>query len=411
MPTAPKKSFVFPVLQNTLKLLAVGCALALGACGGPPDKLMTPTTIASENARNIPIIVATTRQPSDDPGTLFSGKRGDLNYANITISVPPNHVSGEIEWPTSLPVNPNKYFATQKAELISQQQFRATVRRNIAQYRTGGKVFVFIHGYNTKFDAAVLRLAQIANDSEANVTPVLFTWPSQGRLLGYPYDRESAAYSRDALEIVLRELANEPAVTDITVLAHSMGNMVALESLRQMAVRNGEVSRKIRSVILASPDVDVDVARTLIGGMGKKPPHFTLFISRDDRALMASRLVWGSTDRLGQINPLQEPYRDALAVYKNMDVFDLTELQTNDSINHTKFAASPAVVKFVGSYLMSGKALDTGRMGIGDHIGTFVIGATNVVGNTATAAVSAPIAIIDPATRENLSDRIGAIIP
>ncbi|WP_346336197.1 alpha/beta hydrolase [Hohaiivirga grylli] len=400
------------MFQSTLKSFAVLLPLALTACGGTPEKMMTPTTFeVDSSAKTIPIVVATTRLASEDPGILFTGKRGDLAYANVKISIPPTHVDGEIEWPKSLPADPSKYFATQSAEHIKPQQFRTAVRKNIQQYRTGGKVFVFIHGYNTKFDAAVMRLAQIASDSNSNVTPVLFTWPSQGKLFGYPYDRESAAYSRDALELVLKELANEPSVTDITVLAHSMGNMVALESLRQMAVRNGEVSRKIRSVILASPDVDVDVARTLISGMGKRPPHFTLFISRDDRALMASRLIWGSTDRLGQINPLQEPYRAELAEYKHMDVFDLTNLQTGDSTNHTKFAQSPAVVQFVGKYLMSGKPIDTGRMGLGDHIGAFVLGTTNAVGNAATAAVAAPISIIDPATRENLTDRFGAFVP
>ncbi len=398
-------------LSTFFRSLALLAALLLSGCGGTPEKLMAPTPIQAEHLKRVPIVIATTRKGTDDPGTMYSGERGNLSYAKVSVSIPPNHVSGEIEWPTSLPVDPNKYFATREASLISQKDFRAAVRQNIRQYKTRGSVFVFIHGYNTRFDAAVYRLAQIANDSGANTTPVLFTWPSQGKLLGYAYDRESATYSRDALEIVLQELVAEPEVRDITILAHSMGNMVALETLRQMAVRKKEISRKIRNVILASPDVDVDVAKLLIGGMGKLPPHFTLFISRDDRALKASKVVWGSTDRLGSINPLQEPYRDQLAAYKNMDVFDLTELQTGDSLNHTKFAQSPAVVQFVGQHLMSGNRMDTERVGIGDHIGSFVIGATNVVGNAATAAVSAPIAIIDANTRANLSDRVRAIVP
>ncbi len=399
------------VLLSTWKIVAIVSTLALSGCGGPPERLMTPTMVSANGAKLVPIVVATTRLPSEDSGIMFTGARGDLGFANVVISVPPNHVSGEIEWPTSLPVDPNKYFATHKAELLSASQFPAAVRQNIRQFKSGGRVLVFIHGYNTRFDAAVLRLAQIALDNGSMTTPVLFTWPSRGKLLGYPYDRESVAYSRDALETVLRDLAREPSVSDITVMAHSMGNMVALEALKQMAVRDGHVARKIKNVVLASPDVDIDVAKTLIGGMGSNPPTFNLFISRDDKALAASRLVWGSTDRLGQIDLSQERYRQSLAGYKNMNIFDLTELQTGDSLNHTKFAESPEVVRFLGTYMMSGRPLDTGKIGLGDHIGTFVVGASSILGNAAATAVAAPISLVDPATRGNFSDRLEATVP
>lgn len=406
-----KKMALVPFFYEVRKALLLIAILAISGCGGKPDGLMSPTPLTSTEAHQVPIIVATTRQLTQNPATLYSGERGKLTYAKVVVSIPPGHVSGQIEWPSSLPVDPNKYFSTSQASLLDQSGFQAAVRQSMRQRRSNGKVFVFIHGYNTPFDAAVYRLAQISYDSGADVAPILFTWPSRGKLLGYPYDRESAAYSRDALEKLLQDLANAPEIKDITILAHSMGNMAALESLKQMAVRKGNVTGKIRNVILASPDVDVDVAKVLINGMGPKPPRFTLFISRDDRALGASRLVWGSSDRLGSIDPAKEPYRTALSRYHNMDIFDLTTLRTSDSLNHTKFAESPDVVRFVGERLMAGEKMDSQTIGVGDHIGNFMIGATSVVGNVATAAVSAPIAIIDPATRHNLSERVQSIIP
>lgn len=411
IPSLERFSTLKRFTRKASKALLLVATFSISGCGGTPDGLMSPSSLASPDAHQVPIVIATTRQSTENPATLFSGERGKLSYAKVAVSIPPNHVSGQIEWPSSLPVDPNKYFSTQQASLLDQKGFQTAVRQSMKNRKSNGKVFVFIHGYNTRFDAAVYRLAQISYDSGADVAPVLFTWPSRGKLLGYPYDRESAAYSRDALEKLLQDLARDPEVKDITILAHSMGNMAALEALKQMAVRSGNVSGKIRNVILASPDVDVDVAKVLIEGMGSKPPRFTLFISRDDRALGASRLVWGSTDRLGSIDPGKEPYLTALSRYSNMEVFDLTSLQAGDSLNHTKFAQSPDVVRFVGERLMAGQKMDTQTIGIGDHIGSLVIGATTVVGNAATAAVSAPIAIVDPATRENLSDRIHAIVP
>ena len=151
-------------------------------------------------------------------------------------------------------------------------------------------------------------------------------------MLAYGYDRESTAYSRNALENVLKAFARDPAVGEISILAHSMGNSLALETLRQMAIRDGRVAPKIRNVLLAAPDVDVDLAREAIVDMGPKSnrPSFTLFVSQDDRALAMSRRVWGSEARLGAINPDQEPYRTQLE-QASVTVLDLTKLKAGDA--------------------------------------------------------------------------------
>ena len=92
-----------------------------------------------------------------------------------------------------------------------------------------------------------------------DVAPILFTWPSGGSLVDYVYDRDSAMYSRDALEAVLQALVDSRNVGSISILAHSMGNYLAVESLRQMAIRDRGLPSKIRDVMLASPDAAKDV--------------------------------------------------------------------------------------------------------------------------------------------------------
>jgi esterase/lipase superfamily enzyme len=66
---------------------------------------------------------------------------------------------------------------------------------------------------------AVYRFAQIVHDAHVDVAPVLFTWPSGGTAIDYVYDRDSAIYSRDALEAVLQALVKDPAVGSISILA------------------------------------------------------------------------------------------------------------------------------------------------------------------------------------------------
>ncbi len=67
--------------------------------------------------------------------------------------------------------------------------------------------------------------------SGAKVAPILFTWPSRASVFDYNYDKESTNYSRVAFEQTLRTLAKDPDVKDITVMAHSMGTWLAMESL------------------------------------------------------------------------------------------------------------------------------------------------------------------------------------
>ena len=94
---------------------------------------------------------------------------------------------------------------------------------------------------------------------------------SRGRHAGevglgaYAFDRESANYSRDALEQLIEALELNPNVKEINLVAHSMGNWVTLEALRGRSIRAGRLGKKIRNVFLVAPDVDVDVFRTQIG--------------------------------------------------------------------------------------------------------------------------------------------------
>jgi esterase/lipase superfamily enzyme len=266
-------------------------------------------------------------------------------------------------------------------------------------------VLVFIHGFNNRFEDAVFRFAQIVHDSRAPVVPVLFTWPSRGSILAYGYDRESSTWSRNALETMLKAIARDPSVGEISILAHSMGNVVTLEALRQMAIRDGRVAPKIRNVILAAPDVDVDLAREAVMEMGPNRPNVTLLVSQDDRALAVSRRVWGDSVRLGAIDPDAEPYRSEMK-QSDITVVNLTALSADDSLNHNKFATSPEVVQIIGRQLAGGQVLTDSRVGVGDVIVGATTGIASSVGRAAGVVVSAPVAIVDPRTRENFGDQV-----
>ncbi|WP_084044470.1 esterase/lipase superfamily enzyme [Ensifer sp. WSM1721] len=382
----------------------------LAACASRPTGVLQPVA-ASPAASQVEMLVATTRDRSENPGEMFSGERAlEPAFADITVSVPPTGVrkAGEVAWPRRLPPNPSTDFATVKAEQVD----RAAAERwlsNAVRKSPDRSVLVFIHGFNNHFEDAVFRFAQIVHDSGAHSTPVLATWPSRGSLLAYGYDRESTNYTRNAVERLFQYLARDPEVKEVSILAHSMGNWLALESLRQMAIRNDGLPAKFKNVMLAAPDVDVDVFRSQIADMGKQRPRFTLFVSRDDRALAVSRRVWGNVSRLGAIDPEQSPYREELAA-NNITVIDLTKIQAGDRLHHSKFAESPEIVQLIGTRLSAGQTLTDSRLGLGDHIVAATAGAAHAVGTTAGLVVAAPAAIVDQNTRQNYAHHVEALV-
>ena len=394
-------------------VLVVGTVLMLSGCGGRPIGVMQPTGQQLPGTTAVDLLVATTRAPSEDTAILFTGERGTgLRVDAVKVSIPPeaNRKVGQVQWPEKLPGNPVRDFTTVSVDPIeSAAESSAWVHRHLPANR---RVMVFVHGFNNRYEDAVYRFAQIVHDSHAEVTPVVFTWPSRASIFDYNYDKESTNYSRDALEELLQRLASDKSVGEITVMAHSMGTWLAVEALRQMAIRDGRVSAKISNVILASPDLDVDVFGQQMASLGKQGPHFTLFVSQDDRALIVSRRISGNVDRLGQIDPSQEPYRSALE-QAGITVIDLTKLKTGDSLNHGKFAESPEVVQLIGQRLVAGQTITDSEVGLGEAVGSVALGAAQTVGNAASVAVSTPIAVFDPRTRRNYGrqvERLGSSV-
>ena len=382
--------------------------LLLGSCAGRPEGVLVPVKETSATASKVDVLVATTRKASPTPGVLFSGERGrEPQLTEIEISIPPDSKRsiGQVQWPTRLPADPSKDFATLSVNELTPDKARGWVREHLPKSR---RVLIFVHGFNNRYEDAVYRFAQIVHDSRADVAPILFTWPSRGSIFAYNYDKESTNFSRDALESMLRRVSQDPKVGEVTIMAHSMGSWLTVEALRQMAIRDGRVNSKIQNVILASPDLDVDVFGRQMDEIGPKRPKFTLFVSQDDRALALSKRISGNVDRLGQIDPRQEPYRSRLEE-AGITVLDLTALQVGDRLNHGKFAESPEVVKLLGNRLIAGQTVTDSKVGLGEGLGAIAIGTAQTVGNAASVAVSTPIAIFDPNTRRSYGDQVGRL--
>jgi esterase/lipase superfamily enzyme len=336
-------------------------------------------------ADQVDMLVMSTRERSSVPGVIYTGERArNPSLYNLVVSIPPDKSRkvGEVQWPKGPKPDARTDFVATKANDMN----AADVDKwflNVAGKKR--KLFVFVHGFNNTFVSAAYRLAQITHDSGTEAAPVLFTWPSRGRVLGYVYDKESATYSRDALEYLLTRAATDPNVSDITVMAHSMGNWTMVEALRQMSIRQGRIFPKIKNVIMAAPDLDVEVFRSELLQMSEPRPRITIFLSRDDKALALSRWLGGDIDRVGSLDPDKEPYRSKLKEF-NIVVINLTQLKVGDTTNHTKFAESPEIVRLIGNRLIEGQEIAGSDLKLGEHISGASVGAAAKLGRSARAA-------------------------
>ncbi|WP_286079907.1 alpha/beta hydrolase [Agrobacterium sp. MS2] len=352
------------------------------------------------------MLVATTRKQAADAGELYTGERGTaISLNSITVSIPPDGTRkvGEVQWPKRLPANPQKEFAVADVEKIAtESQARAWFRNN----RNAKKqVIIFVHGFNNTYADAVFRFAQIAHDAGTDAAPILFTWPSRASAFGYLYDKESTNYSRRALEDIIMQTANSPDVGDITILAHSMGTWLAVEALRGVAMREKMIPAKVKNVVLASPDIDVDVFRRQLIEMGQERPQFTIFASTKDRALEVSRWISGGVNRVGGIDAA--PYASVLKQL-GITVIDTSTAVSKDALGHNAFADSPEIIGLLGKRL-AGQSLEGGSVSLTDHLGIAAIKTADFAGSAARTIVAAPIAVVSPEARKMLEQgRSGA---
>jgi esterase/lipase superfamily enzyme len=164
----------------------------------------------------------------------------------------------------------------------------------------GGDVLLYIHGFNTTFETAALDAARLSDGIKFAGQTMVFSWPSKAKLLDYGYDRESAMWSRDALEEVLEELIAAPAAGRVHIVAHSIGTMLTLEALRELYAKEGDAAAdRIGAVVFASPDIDIDVFKSSVERIGPLAGKIMVITATNDRALAVSRWMAGGITRVG----------------------------------------------------------------------------------------------------------------
>lgn len=312
------------VLGWVLAAAAAGCAHAPPAPlpspppaplppAAPAARLYGPETLRQslngmlsvpfDDTLAVDVLYATNRDLKGDPAECGdSGFSVDLStvvsYGVCQLNVPKRHPVGGFEVAPNPRSDTHQYFRTLSHETLDAEGVAERLRR-----QAGRDALVFVHGFNVRFQEAVLRAAQIGYDLKYQGPIVLFTWPAgasegllESALINRTYDlnRGNAARSVDAAADFFRLVSSTG--TMFHVMVHSMGHQVVLPALAK-AAKDWERPR-IGELILNAPDFQLKEFQRLIKGLKRAAERITVYCSYNDNAIAASE-TYNKNRRLG----------------------------------------------------------------------------------------------------------------
>jgi esterase/lipase superfamily enzyme len=286
---ATSLALILPPVPLVLPLvLSLGGCSALSSTGARFD--------AAELSVNSTLLVATTRKPLDGARAKpwFGGERASAMTLARAKLVPPDEGRFSL---SSVGLGDWRLEGVEPVQKLSDLFAPGPDKRD---------VLLYVHGFNQTFETAALDAARLSAGIRFHGDTMVFSWPSKAKLFDYGYDRESAMWSRDALERVLSLLMASPGVGRIHVVAHSVGTMLSMEALRQIYARHGlTVTEKIGAVIFASPDIDMDVFTSSVERIPPLAPKITVITATNDRALAVAGWIAGGMTRVGAAEKTQ----------------------------------------------------------------------------------------------------------
>lgn len=244
-------------------------------------------------------------------------------------------------------------FTVQSVEELSEEAFVQKAKERIQGAKDfKNQAFVFVHGYNTVFDDAVFRTAQIAHDTGFDGGAFLYSWPSSGKFVGYAHDLKRVNGAREHLIDFLNLIRAKTGATQVNLIAHSMGAELLTDVLREMAATGqaAGATAPFGEIILASPDVTRDNFEKRAKKIAALGRGITLYASEKDLALRVSAGV-----ALGERPAGHIPKAGIPIIVSGVESIDASAVSTDFlSLNHSEFADRKQLLEDIGRIFKSG---------------------------------------------------------
>lgn len=225
------------------------------------------------------------------------------------------------------------------------------------------QITVYVHGFNTTFGGNLTIAGEFWHYMARDEVLISFDWPSKGSLFSYEDDKANSYFAIRQLRKLLEFLASETTASRINILAHSAGNPIAIEALRQLSLihydLDGDEARqrtKIGHVVFAAPDADLDTTfSAAVDGAGRVADGFAIYASKRDKALGFSGNIFGDV-RLGRsIGKLSEDEKAAI-IANDSQWIDATNAQRKapSFLGHSYYHQNPWISSDVMLFLRTG---------------------------------------------------------
>jgi len=282
-------------------------------------------------------------------GTLapYYGKAdgGGLQFGYLTVTIPQSHKLAEFESPQqwsdfsfglTATDDKRKYILLDKVTPLDRSAFLKALGKQVND-SASKDAFIFIHGYNTSFEDAARRTAQLAYDMDFDGTPILYSWPSQGSLSAYTADEGVIDVSVIRMADFLDAIVDQFGAEHIHLIAHSMGNRVLIGALRQylLARASADPQHVFGQIVFTAPDVDRDYFIAATGSLARIAQRLTLYASNSDYALRMSQIIH-SAPRAGFAG-------STIIRLPGVDTIDMSGVPA-DLLGHSYYAANGGAV-------------------------------------------------------------------
>lgn len=336
--------------------------------GAPPPVPAPPPAAGGEEAKAapgdwdvVPVYYGTDRTQTPNEKRLdYGSERGRrLELGRALVTVPKAHKVPSIERPWAIRVfnvtlyeeaeDPNRHFTMDEIKALSEEEFLTLVKERLAaSARYKDHAFIFVHGYNTSFDYAIYRTAQISYDLKFDGAAFAYSWPSGGGLASYTYDRESSGQSEPYLKQFMELVINKTGAKSVSIIAHSMGNQPTLQVLKDLR-RSKPDGVQISQIILAAPDVDRDNFENIAADIQGLANGVTLYAAGNDKALRVSRNFYGGIPRAGDV-PTTGPL-----VLPGVDTIDASATSMDSlGLNHSGYAENNVILQDIAALIATG---------------------------------------------------------
>lgn len=250
-------------------------------------------------ARLYRVWFGTNREPIDITNLRkgFGGERsGQVHYGYCDVSIPKYHTIGSIgdPWWKRFPRfwRNNRLEVDNLVSLSIDEYWKSICPTFYSLTEVDRVLLIFVHGYNINFNQSVLRAAQLGMDLGIRGATGLFSWPSKGQLSGYAADIAAIEASEQVLGDFIIDMTNRSGAASVHLIAHSMGNLGLLRAFSSIVGRIAQsLTVPLSQIILAAPDVDVDLFKRLAAAYAMVSKRTTMYVSGKDRALLSSGIL------------------------------------------------------------------------------------------------------------------------